>query len=242
MTHRKIPPSSENDKTADRAKPADPDDTGEILLGEMKKSLSGSTMAAVTDDELAAFEAKKQSEQAKAPDKRDTVPPWDSDRLRREQIQAWNHMAEQMVNVVRTIKKNEGKLMRVVALVAAVVFGGSGIDWYLGDTVIDRTAQQLEQMRAQNEAFGTKQDAMLRAVIELAEAQALSIEAAQDFDPDKETAAKAAALDALRAALEAKKATTDSAAEKRVVDRKIEQVDEKRERAEEGAPGGGGSP
>lgn len=242
MTDQSRSPNG-SDKTADPGKPAeaiDPDDTGEILLSEMKRSLSDGAMAAVTDEEVAEYQAKQTIELSKDPDERDTVPPWDTDRLRKEQIAAWNNMAEQMVNVVRTIKRNEGKLgdtikrmMQLVVLVGAFVFGGSGIDWYLGDTVVDRTAEQLDVMRKQNEDFARKQDAMLGAVIELAQAQALSIEAAQDFDPDKETAAKIAALDALKAALQAKKITTDSDAEKAAVDERIEQVSEKREAVEE---------
>lgn len=197
--------------------PQSPDDSSEVLLASLKRSISDPAMPAVTEEEIAAAEAAEARKMDEARERHDTLPPWSPDKIRREQIQAWNNMAEQMIHVVRTVKineqKNEATVARVRTLVIVAmltVLGGTALDWYGSRSVRSAAVDGLAALEQRLVETDRKQDLMLKAIIEQTEAQALLIEAMSSFDPEKDQAARAAALEAHRAALEAKKATTQS--------------------------------
>ncbi|MHA1573148.1 MAG: hypothetical protein ACTSX8_04070 [Alphaproteobacteria bacterium] len=182
-----------------------------------------------------------------ARERHDTIPPWEPDKIRRQQLLAWNRMAEQMVNVIKTVKlnekKNESTVQRIrslVYIVVAILSGGAGVNWYQGNVVTELTDAGQRDVEVMLAEASVKQDLILKAVVELAEAQALSIEAGVDLDPEKYHAAKTAALKARKSALEAKKATAVDPAEKADAERKIEQVDIASQKAAADGPGGNG--
>lgn len=211
---------------------ADPDDTGAHLLAQMKRSYSDPAMPAITDEDVAAAHERERVEDAKA--RSDTIPPWAPDEIRREQIKAWNEMATQLINVVRTVKKNEQqnqatveRLRTLVFVVMAVIAGGTGVDLWQGQQVVGSSAQTQTQIAQRLDESAERQRAILNAVLAVVEAQAIAIEANAGYDPEKDVEAKVAALEAQKTALEAKKATTEDPAEKAEADRKIEAVEAK---------------
>lgn len=226
--------TDKNDKNDNE--PLDPDSSSEILLSQMRKTYSDPEMVAVTSEEEAVAIEKEKT--AAARKRGDTIPPWSSDEIRRQQILAWNAMAEAMIDVVKTIKTNEKKSdesdvrrRRVVYFVVAAAIAAVAINWRQGDEMIRQAAAHQQRVEQRLEASAGNQNKLLHAVAELAEAQALGIEAGADSDPAKEKIAKVQALEARKGALEAKQATETDPEQKAKTERKIEKVDEATEKA-----------
>ncbi len=151
---------------------------------------------------------------------------------RSEQIVAWNALADAMIKVVKTIKKNEQrqaemkKHIRLVALVviAAVVCGMMG-GAYVARTVLEQVQAGkavVGQLQAQQTSMAVEQHATLEAVTALADALAKDIEAGQTLEPEDEEAAAEAARQAQLKAAQAEKTMAATPAARATADRKIQ--------------------
>ncbi len=218
-----------------------PDSSSDSLLRQMRRTYSDPEMPAITDEDVAAAIERDKTDEAR--DKNDTLPPYSSAEIRREQIKAWNAMAEAMIDVVKTIKTNEKKMdesdarrRRLIFLVVAAAIIAVFVNWRQGQTMIEQAAEHQQRVERNLEDSSKKQDKLMLAVAELAEAQAVGLEADADYDPDKGKIAKAEALEAQKLALEAKKEAQTDPEQKAKTERKIEKVEKAAEDAKADAP------
>lgn len=240
MSDSKDRPESKKDNAL-----LNPDDSSKILLDQMRRTYSDPAMPAVTDEDAAAAFEKEKVDAARQ--RGDTIPPWSSDEVRRQQIKAWNAMAEEMINVVKTIKLNERKSeerdqqRRLIAMiVVAAALLAILMNWWQGERMLRQARGHQDRVERVLEAQTEKHNALLNAIAELAEAQALGIDAVASFDPAKDKVAKAQALEAQKVALEAKRATESDPARLAETERRLEKVDKAADKAakeaEEAAP------
>ncbi len=169
----------------------------------------------------------------------------DSDREARDRqiavVDAWNRLSEKMVCVVRTIQKNEERMLASEArvrrsnrLTAFAVWAGIAVAiagaFYLAieaEKAVNNLHRQTVEAIGK---MGSDQQATLTAVTKLSEAVGLKLAADVDPSPAADAEAATAALDAQKAALEAKKQVSDSPAAKAEAERKIKKVEAKRDK------------
>lgn len=229
------------DKGRNKSEPVDPDSSNEILLDQMKRTYSDPEMPAITNEEEAvAIEREKTAQAVK---RNDTLPPWSSDEIRRQQIRAWNEMAKRMVDVVRTIKTSETKMAQtdrrrwyVALFIVFTAVVAVAVNWWQGEKMIAQAAAHQSRIEKKLDENADRQTKLLSAVAKLAEAQASGIEASADGESPKDKIAKVQALEAQKAALEARLATETDPDQRDRTDRKIERVDKAAEDAKADAP------
>ena len=219
-----------NWKKRGKAEEDQPRDSSSDLLAHLKRSGSDAFVPAVTDEEISVYEKKSHGAESRI------------DSLRDSQIVAWNNMAEQMIRVVQTIKRNEQNLqaseqrMRrlVVVVLLAILFAGPVAVYY--NIRVVRSAEHLEsETKTALAELRERQDRLLSAIAGLAAAQAVGIEVGISWSPVKEKEAKVAALEAQQQALEvqAESATT---AEQPALQDKLDKVKKKAEEARDTGP------
>jgi hypothetical protein len=171
-----------------------------------------------------------------------TIPPGapDSDRKARERaVAAWNALASRMVEVIKTIRKNELRLRWALRLVWVAILIGIIAAFYLAmqaeRTINMLSENMLREQRAETAKMTKKQEATLNAIAKLSEAVGKKLEADVDPSPGADDEAAVAALDAQEAALKAKKEVTDSYVTKAAADREIREVELKKADKKNGA-------
>lgn len=235
--------SKRNEKEA-----LNPDNSSEILLDKMRKSIKASDplMAAITDEEVEAFKETfgEKSEEGKEPESAEDISSLASRRrIAQEQILAWNDMAEQMIKVVKTIKVNEEKTLgsekrnqRVSWFVVGVMCVSIAGNIHVTLNARAQTEALNAEMTAANARSAANQNRMLEAVASLAEAQALLIKAEAEYDPEAKREAGVKALEAREKALVAKKETVPShekpEVQKKIDEAKVDVAEAKKEDAE----------
>ena len=162
------------------------------------------------------------------------VPPSGGGEPSERAVKAWNALCGKMVEVVKTIRKNEkmqaesnkrnSLTHKLIWIAVLAMLGG---DYYMGEQRSTERAAELTKLADENKEASTamtkKQEATLRAVAEIAKAMGKVL----DVDTNPQEAAEAT-VDAQRAALEAKKELTDSFTEKIMADKAIRKLDERK--------------
>lgn len=96
----------------------------EVLLDDMKRSISRPAMPAVTAEEEVAFTSREVR-------KAESVPP--TREMRRAQIETWNRMAEKMIEVVVVIKetrsmfRNMGVAVGILSVINVLILAAIAI-------------------------------------------------------------------------------------------------------------------
>lgn len=157
-------------------------------------------------------------------------------------VQTWNEMAAAMVGVIKTIKVNEAKstasekrFKHMMYIVICTVLAAFCVNWFQGDNISQNSDLHNAAIEDKLDTSAGKQDALLTAVIALAIAQGVGLEADADYNPEKDALARIEALAAQKAAFEAKKTFETDPAEKAKTDAKIKRVDRAAQKAKDEA-------
>lgn len=159
----------------------------------------------------------------------------DSDRKARDlAVKAWNALCKKMVEVIKTIRKNETRqeqnVHRMAHMTLAVwIAMGLAITgaFYLAVQAEKAINNLHRQTIGAMDVMAKDQKATLTAITKLSEAVSKKLEADVAPSQQADDEAEVAALDAQKAALEATKQVTNSPAEKAKADKAIKKVEAK---------------
>lgn len=161
------------------------------------------------------------------------VPPSGEDSPSEKAIKAWNALCAKMVEVIKTIRKNEQQQAtntrkmtithRLMWVAVAVMLSGG---YYMENSQSDARAKSFEKINKMiiesNDSMTKKQDATLKAIIELTSALSKNLDTDATPEEVEETF-----VEAQKAALEAKKEVADNYIEKAAAEKEIRELDKK---------------